>query len=155
MKHTRLLFFSLAIFTTCYIAYYSVQRNTLAPSTPLSTLIVALTENESTQTGLAADIINDLAHRMTQHPSLKTYSVDRAIYETKKGTIHCAIIPHEVAKKETESCFVIPLLQDSSKYNAIIISRTQPNFFKRINSTILEMSEDGAFEDFVHKWNAS
>ncbi|MFT6765754.1 MAG: hypothetical protein ACJAZS_000646 [Alteromonas naphthalenivorans] len=153
MKHTKTLVLSLSIMTTCYIAYFSVQRNTLAPIAPLSSLSAGIPETNSPESGLAADVINDLAHRMTQQPSLKTYSTEHAINEINKGTIHCAIIPHEVAAKKTNSFFVIPILKHSSHKSALIISHTHPELLKRTEATLLEMKEDGTLDDFAHKWN--
>lgn len=151
MKHTKLFLFSFALFSTCYVAHYSVQRNTLAPTHPLSILTIATTETYDSQKGFTTDIINDLAHRMTQKPEVKICSAERALYKVKKGQAHCAIIPKQLVEQE-KNLLVVSLENDPS-HKVLVISSNNPDLFKRTNATLLEMTEDGTLNDFAHKWN--
>lgn len=153
MKSAKLLFFPFAIFTTCYIGYYSVQRNTLAPAQPLSTLTIATTSIHKDQKGFTTDVINDLAHRMTQKLNIKTYSEERALHEVKTEKVHCAIISKQLAEQE-KKLLVTPLKNDPSQ-KVLVVSSNNPDLFKRAHATLLEMTEDGALNDFAHKWNLS
>lgn len=151
MKHTKLFLFSFALFITCYVAYYSVQRNTLAPTHPLCDLTVATTETDDFQKGFTVDVINDLAHRMTQKPEVKICSAEMAIDKVKRGQAHCAIVPKQLAEQE-KSLLVASLRSDPS-HKVFVVSSSNPDLFKRTHATLLEMAEDGALNDFAHKWS--
>ncbi len=151
MKHTKTFIFIFALGTTCYVAYYSVQRNTLAPSQPLSTLTIATTEAKENQQGFTSDIIKDLSHRMTQKPIVHVCSVEKAIEDIKKGQTHCAILPRKLIKQEEN--LAITSLDNTQNPNVLVVSAHNPQLFKRTYATLLEMSEDGAINDFAHKWN--
>ena len=154
MKHVKFFFFIFTLLATCYIAHYSIKRNTLSPTKPLSSLTIATIEIQNSYKGFDTDIINDLTHRMTQKPILKTYSIDRTLHEIKKGILHCAIIPYQPVEKESELFFVTPIkISNNSQKKALVVSKSQPKLFNRIHATLLEMTEDGTLEDFAHKWN--
>lgn len=153
MKHTKSLLFSFALLTTCYVAYYSVQRNTLAPAQPLSTLTVMTTETDDFQKSFIVDVVNDLAHRMTQKSNVKTCSAERALSAVKRGKAQCAVIPKGLVEQE-KTLLMIPL-KDNSSEKVLVVSPDNSNLFKRAHATLLEMKEDGTINDFEHKWNLS
>lgn len=151
MKHTKFFLFLFALGTTCYVAYYSIQRNTLAPDKPLSSLVIATIENDKNQHGFAFDVIKDLAHRMTQKPQIQICSAEKALSEIKKGEAHCAILPKKLVKQEKN--LIITPITNTENSDVLVVSNNNQNLFKRAHATLLEMSEDGALSDFAHKWH--
>ena len=151
MKYIKFFLFFFALGATCYIAYCSVQRNTLAPNQPLSTLTVAIIDTKKSQQGFISDVITDLAHRMTQKPKIHICSMTKALNDVKKGKIDCALIP-KTSVSQKYNLLETPLVSAQTDYT-FIVSEKNTFLSKRTYATLLEMLEDGSLEDFKHKWH--
>lgn len=152
MKHTKTIVLFCSVATTCYLAHKSIKRNTLAPSEPLSELVIATTEIESNQQEFIQDIIQDLGQRMTQKPILQACSTDQALHAVQRGTMVCALVPSEKINVHDDKYFALELDQKTTQKRSFIVSQKQPELFKRVKATFLEMKEDGALDDFSRKW---
>lgn len=124
MKLIKVASFAGALLLTCYIAYYSIQRNTLAPrEDSAKTLIVGTCDDYPPFTfnkdgkiiGFDIDVINELARRMTQKIIVKNMSFDVLLLETQRGTIDviaAGLTPTE--EREKKVSFAMPHLQNDA-----------------------------------------
>lgn len=90
------LFFIAALVATCGIAYYAIQKNTLAPASANSNVLLVGTSDDyppftfnkdGTIVGFDIDLIHDIGHRMAQKVVIKNMSFDLLLLELQRGSI--------------------------------------------------------------------
>lgn len=95
MNALKPLSFIVALALTCGIAYYAIQRNTLAPVAENAALVVGTSDDYPPFTfnkdgqivGFDIDLVHDLGHRMAQKVIIKNMSFDILLLELQRGTI--------------------------------------------------------------------
>src|SRR3989338_3840573 len=131
MKPLKIVSFIVVIGLTCYVAYFSIRRNTLAPNMVRdnAALIVGTTDDyppysfnkDGVIVGFDIDIIKELAHRMAQKIEIKNMSFDVLLLELENGCLQVAAAGVEPSQERNKRFFFTTPHLNSEQFIAVTL----------------------------------
>lgn len=160
MKSTKLVLFVIAIGLTCYIAYHSIRRNTLAPSKEDTTLIVGTADDyppfsfnkDGKIVGLDIDLIKELGHRMTQKVEIKNLSFDALLLELERGTIQIIAAGLSPSKeREKKFFFTTPHISGDPFIALTLKNAPSASSIAQMQGKIVAVNDGYTVDNFMSK----